>query len=395
MKRIATLPVPVTICLMLGVAASAAPAATASTLVAEDPPGTVIAEDPTLPTPEPATARIVGVDANVVAGLSVTGHGGSTVAATAKGRATRSVTVTADKPAVLRRLAPGVTYTITIAGTRIGTAVPVSQVGPASQLRVETTGTADTVRLTWRHTSTRAEGGTSVRYDVVATPTGTPAGVHVRTTPSLAPVTAVSATTTITLPGLDPDQLYTFAVTPRNSASTGRSTRAVMSHSLSQITGAAVATIPGPVPTAVAATPAPVPAPASAPAPPATKTIYVCPDGYAETSGGLCQKSLPYTFDVLAYTTHQEATGPAPLLDSYETTGSGCPSGYSLEDYTWVKYCRRYGPAPTKTVKDATPSGYTDTGTDWRRKQPAPTGYSDDGAQWVKTVLKVARVVPA
>ena len=43
-----------------------------------------------------------------------------------------------------------------------------------------------------------------------------------------------------------------------------------------------------------------------------------------------------------------------------------------------VAHCRRYGTAPTTQVKDAT-----------------PTGYTDDGTQWVKTVAKEAKVVPA
>ena len=51
-----------------------------------------------------------------------------------------------------------------------------------------------------------------------------------------------------------------------------------------------------------------------------------------------------------------------------------------------------YGP-----VKDATPTGYTDTGTAWTHqvKDTAPAGYVDNGTAWVKTVAKVATVVPA
>ena len=60
-----------------------------------------------------------------------------------------------------------------------------------------------------------------------------------------------------------------------------------------------------------------------------------------------------------------------------------------------MKYCRLYGAAPTKTVKDATPSGYTDDGTAWIKKDAAPAGYTDDGTQWVKVVPKEARIVPA
>ena len=50
-------------------------------------------------------------------------------------------------------------------------------------------------------------------------------------------------------------------------------------------------------------------------------------------------------------------------------------------------------------MKDATPTGYTDTGTAWVKdvqvKDTAPIGYADTGTAWVKTVGKVAQVVPA
>ena len=66
-----------------------------------------------------------------------------------------------------------------------------------------------------------------------------------------------------------------------------------------------VQTTPAPAP-APAPGPAPGPAPAPAPAPgPSTKTIYVCPDGYTDT-GDACQKTTPYTYDVVAYTYHLE-----------------------------------------------------------------------------------------
>jgi hypothetical protein len=144
---------------------------------------------------------------------------------------------------------------------------------------------------------------------------------------------------------------------------------------------------------------APAPAPAAAPSPapppaPSTKTIYVCPTGYTETADGTCQTTLAYTYSSLAYTFHTEATGPAPLLDSFETANV-CPGGYNLEDYGWVTYCRRYGAAPTASVKDATPAGYTDTGGLWSKKDIPPTGYVDGGTQWVKSVAKEARIVPA
>jgi hypothetical protein len=113
-----------------------------------------------------------------------------------------------------------------------------------------------------------------------------------------------------------------------------------------------------------------------------------------ETLAGLCEKTAPYTYSTLVYTFHQEATGPAPLINSFETANV-CPSGYNLEDYGWVKYCRLYGPAPTASVKDPAPAGYTDNGTAWTKKEAGPAGYTDDGTKWVSVVPKEAVVVPA
>ena len=46
-------------------------------------------------------------------------------------------------------------------------------------------------------------------------------------------------------------------------------------------------------------------------------------------------------------------------------------------------------------VKDATPAGYTDTGSTWSKKDAMPTGYTDNGSAWVQTTAKVAKIVPA
>ena len=166
-----------------------------------------------------------------------------------------------------------------------------------------------------------------------------------------------------------------------------------MSRTLTELNGTTdvptTPSLPAPTPPAPT-TPPPAPAPG-----PSTKTIYVCPDTFTENAQGVCAKTQPYTFTTKAYTFHTEATGPAPILDSYETAVAACPGGYNFEDYGWVKYCRKYGAAPTKSVKDATPTGYTDTGTEWSTKDAPPAGYTDNGTAWVTTAAKIAKVVPA
>ena len=49
----------------------------------------------------------------------------------------------------------------------------------------------------------------------------------------------------------------------------------------------------------------------------------------------------------------------------------------------------------TYQIKDATPNGYTDTGSIWSKKDALPAGYTDNGSNWVSTTAKVAKVVPA
>jgi hypothetical protein len=71
----------------------------ADTVAQENPP-VLIAQD-TTPAPATIPATIVGIDANIVGALSVTGHGGKRVTATAKGQRTRAITAPANRPAVL------------------------------------------------------------------------------------------------------------------------------------------------------------------------------------------------------------------------------------------------------------------------------------------------------
>ena len=368
------------ISLIAGFLSVSAGPALADELIAIDSSPTVARPSGTIQAPAIIAA------ATIPSGIVVSNHGGQQIRLFAKGEQIRRVTHPGHSPVRFTRLTPGRNYTVEVGGIRVGTLPAISRPTPASGLAVRTTNEPDSVALSWRHRSTRATGGRSVTFVVTATS---------RTASTVRQVVAGRLSTRLS--GLDRHTRYTFTVVPRNSAGSGRGTRAVMARTLAELapdTPTPSAPTAPPEPTAP---PVPVPAPAAAPAAapaPSTRTIYVCPTGYSETSEQACQKAQPYTYTTLAYTFHQEATGPAPMLDSY-ATADVCPSGYNLEDYGWVKYCRRYGPAPTATVKDPTPAGYTDNGSAWTTRNPAPDGYTDDGTQWVKVVAKEARIVPA
>jgi len=357
--------------------------------VADTAPDTVIAADttpePAAPSPTPSVSRMVGIDANVVNGLTVTGAGGSRITVTARGERTRTSTPTRATAAVFRRLTPGTAYTVSVNGTIVGTGTPVGRVGPAVGLTVSTTSAADEVLLRWNQQPTRGQGS-SISYVVTARPV-----IALGRGTTAAEISGVTTERAATL-DVDPSIRYAFTVTPRNTASTGAPSTAVMTRTLAELHGRPdVPTVPAPP---VQPPAAPPPAPTPAPAGPSTKTIYVCPDTFIENTHGVCEKATPYTFTTIAYTFHTETTGPAPMLDSYETPVAACPSGYNLEDYGWVKYCRRYGTAPTRTVKDPTPAGYTDTGTEWSSQNAPPAGYTDNGTAWVTTTAKIPKVDP-
>ena len=133
---------------VIGFALSSTPALAAT--VAQEPAPTVIASDPT-----PAITQVL---ADHVNGVTVISPDGGLIAAVAPGRQTRTVKVRAGQPAVLNDLDPGVRYTITRDGSRIGFVVPVSQVGGAFGLTVVTTGNPGEVALSWSHTSNKGEG---------------------------------------------------------------------------------------------------------------------------------------------------------------------------------------------------------------------------------------------
>ena len=256
--------------------------------------------------------------------------------------------------------------------------------------------------------------------------------------------------------GLDENARYVFTVTPQVGSFTGPTSRLLMTATLKQLrslsvadqlksvstatsstmsTNSAAALTASTSPIAQAPTPA-APQPATqqsataapaAPAAPRTRTVYVCPEGFIEVSG-VCTTTLPYTYSTLAYTYstlaytyHQEpytVTVQDPptvyAADTARSQGTLCPWGGSPNAngdlcsiaggthqetrYNTVKDATPSGYTDTGTEwkkRDATPAGYTDTGSEWRKKDAAPAGYADDGTQWVKTAAKIATQVPA
>ena len=368
--------------------------------------GTVIARDQAVSTviaaaPQEQPARAV---ANIVRGITVTGAKGQAVTVRTKGGKPITKQNTTDAPVQFTGLTAGKPYQVLIAGKRIATVTPVNAVGPATNLVVSTTGTEGEVRLTWDHTANKAEG--PVTYLAAATSLTAP--------PVEAEVTDPKGSI---LTGLRGNAIYTFTITPMNSAGPGKATRAIMTKSLDEVTGKRPVAEAAPKPEPVSQpapqpAPAPVPAPAPAPAPePATKTIYVCPDGFTE-AGDLCEQKMAYTFHTVTtyqnYTYHPETrTEPCSGSDcpgsqyvdfGTDWSGTTCPRGGTLHNgqcLGWTTGSRTV----TVQVKDATPSGWYDTGSQWAQdsqaKDALPAGYSDNGTEWVRTAAKIAKVVPA
>lgn len=416
----------------LAPAAHAEPASTTaiSQPTVSQPTGQIIAQDQTAPLTAAASApRAITVRTEPRAAVSV--RPASTAAT-----ATKALTKRADSQgiATFTDLKAGEEYLVR-SDEETTTVVPVVPVGKTTKLTARATGDPTSVDLSWQHTATPARGGSTITYLVRATQidptTGTPQQ-------NAETVTAEVSATQATLRGLDPAAVYEFSVQARNPLGTGKPSRARMSEPLAWLErsplNVAPATTPQNTPksnTDPAPSHEPTPAPNSAPKPapqpkPTTRTIYVCPAGYQD-AGASCTKTAAYTYTTRAYTysdrvetspyTYRtEVTGPAPIIDSFQTQDV-CPGGYNLEDYgAQGKFCRLYGPVPTTQVKnaapagwtdngtayqrtiqvkDATPAGFTDDGTQWIKKDPAPSGWSDDGTQYVHTVAKEARTVPA
>jgi hypothetical protein len=321
----------------------------------------------------------------------------------------------------------GVAYTV-LTTTASTTVTPLAATSDASALRVTTTGSNSSVRLTWAHRESRQQG--AVRFLVEAIPGAGASRI----------VDEVSSRSA-TLKGLDPNVRYTLRVTPVNALGEGRATSARMNRSLGEIAGLVAQTPQAPVaqppsltpvtapePTvkpqpnpapapasepAPAAAPAPAPAPAAPAAPPAprTRTVYVCPDGFSE-AGDLCTQTRAYTYRTETatqpYTYRSEsrveqcAGGDCPGSEyrnfGTDWSGTTCPNGGTMHGGQCMGWS---GSSKTVTyqVKNAAPSGWYDNGSDYAKdsqvKDAMPAGFTDNGSAWVKTAAKVAREVPA
>ena len=433
MKKVSTA---LTAALLLTVAAAGlAPAAHAeqvTTIAVSQPAGQIIAQDQSAQLTATASApRAITV--RTEPGATVTLQ--PTTKAARNKNATKTITKKADPQgnATFTKLTAGQEYLVR-SGDETTTALPVVPVGKTTKLTARATNDPTTVDLTWQHKATAARGGNTITYLVQATPINPATGKPQPNAQSNAQtITAEVTTTQATLTDLDPTAVYEFSVQAKNQLGTGKPSVARMSEPLASLVNS-----PMPVKPAENANqtspkansnPAPVPNPGPAPAPnpgPGTRTIYVCPSGYTE-NGSNCIKTAPYTYTTRTYTYSDQIetspytyrtveTGPAPVINSFETQDV-CPSGYNLEDYgAQGKWCKLYGPAPTTQVKNpapsgwtdngaayqrtiqvknATPAGFTDNGTEWIKKDAAPSGWNDDGTQYVHTVAKEARTVPA
>ncbi len=370
-------------CVAIAALFGTAPAFAAT--VAQEPAPTVIA----VAAPR-ATLTIL---ANRINGITVTGHNGGVITAKAAGHVTQSTRAAANTPAVIDRLDPGTRYQVLLNNKRIGFVDVVGQVGTTQELTVETTDQVNQVSLTWKHVVNKGEG-VPVSFTAAAT-IGS----------SRVPVAKIITTDThAVLTGLSNTERYTFTVTASNSASTGRASIASMQQTLAQISGSFAEPSTAPIATAQIAAPAAVPTPA--PVPPATKTIYVCPDGYTET-GSLCQKLLAYTFhDVTTtspYTFHQQFVQTGTHI-TFSTDGSNGGTYYPKDSWNSTDGSPEgfYAVIPDGyyiTAKDAPPAGFTDDGTKYTKtdkvKDNAPAGYSDNGTSWVTSTAKIAKVIPA
>ena len=384
----------------------------ATTAYAAESPGTVVAAAETAAKPS--------ILASSPRGLTVTGvHGSSVTIVTRSGPgSTTPITKSPDKSGrvTFSNLIAGANYVVVHDGKIIGSGTPVNAVGSATDLVVRTTSKNNTVKLDWSHKATKTNGGAGVTYVITAKP-ASGSGKTVTAEMTGTTTRSSSAAKSSMLSGLDPDALYVFTITPKNSAGTGKSSVARMERSLADITGikstgatepvvVVIEVEPAEKPVAVKpteakpATPAPAPAPAPGPASPSTRTIYVCPDAYTETGSGVCEKTSAYTYTSIGYTYHSEPNYVQVQIGTTERShpfdgnacGWGTLYGNTCYEYTAVYETRQQG---TNQVKDATPAGYTDTGSTWSKKDSMPAGYTDNGSAWVQTAAKVAKVVPA
>lgn len=372
-------------------------AAPAAAVDARPANGVVIAADATA---EPAmkAAAIVGVDANLPRGLTVSGHAGKPITLTTTGAKARIVKPTGSNPVAITGLIAGKAYRVSINGKTIGTATPLAVPAATTKLTVATTSTTGAVKLTWTHLPAKDQG--AVEFVATATPIGV---LTAKSAPT--PLEVTSRERTAVIDGLDTDTLYEFSVVAKNTAASGKASTATMTKPLSALVADTKPTTPLTPAPAPVSTPAAAPAPSSPPnagssqpATPVMRTEYYCTDGYT-LNGQDCTKTLAYTYstETQSYTYTWTAVGshqvvhPPTHCDYLPNPNS--PTGLDIYCYGgWTETVTDYA-----NVKDSTPSGWTDNGSTWTRqvKDQAPSGYSDNGTAWVKTIAALTRQVPA
>ena len=101
---------------------------------------------------------------------------------------------------------------------------------------------------------------------------------------------------------------------------------------------------------------------------------------------------MGYTYQTQGYTYTRGKTGTEDIIATCFSRYTD-PDGvthYTVEPHECTITRDVFG-----DIKDPTPAGWEDTGSNWRKKDDAPAGWSDDGSQWVQTTDKIAQVVPA
>jgi len=311
----------------------------------------------------------------------------------------------------------------------VGTGTPVNAPGAAYNLTITSTGKPTSALVSWKYQDARGQG--IIDYQVSATPV---AGQMPTARSAEMKRSITSETTDVVIGDLDPDVLYTFTVTPHNTATNGKASSATLPITLGAAAGQlsaaekaqavetarVAAQLAAEAAARAAANNRPATAPAgpvtpTGPAAPTTKTIYVCPAGFSER-GALCEKTSPYTYRTqvtnIGYSYHNETVSgirTESRLDGFPN-GDGstpCPAGYGA---SWGQFgyngpvCSRMVDvqvpySETISVKDAPPGGFSDNGANYTKseqiKNTPPVGYTDNGSTWIAVAAKEAKVVPA
>ncbi|MSW82647.1 MAG: hypothetical protein F2840_16070 [Actinobacteria bacterium] len=341
--------------------------------------------------------------------ITVIGHGGQPITVWTKGTQPITKKPTNANPVTFTGLKAGQAYAVYVGATQASVVRTLTAAGVASGVTVQAGPIDSSIDVSWDIALPSGTKASSVSYLIEAT------------SPMASPVSMkVTGTDHALITGLNPDAKYTFTVTPMLGATKGTPASATMIVTVAEAfalakdeaagnadpvakPAAPVAPVTPVAPTAPVAPASPAtPAPAPGPAAPSTKTIYVCPDGFSEAGGDLCERTLAYSYTTSSYTYHAEANYVTVQTGTRTETvpgssSTGCTNGGTLYgDTCYATYpvyeTQQQG---TKQVKDAGPAGYTDNGSAWQQRDAMPAGYADNGSAWVQTAAKVAKVVPA